>query len=49
MGLEHKAFLVLKVLNMEMKLVGERRMLQLNDFDELFLFAYEHQDLQGEN
>ena len=40
--LEHKTYWVIKQLNMDLKLAGDRRKLQLNELDELRMDAYEH-------
>jgi len=39
--IEHKAYWLIKTLNFDLKAVGERRFLQLNELDELRLEAYE--------
>jgi len=39
--LEHKAYWVIKTLNFDLKEAGKKRLLQLNELDELRLEAYE--------
>ncbi|XP_057251667.1 uncharacterized protein LOC130591772 [Beta vulgaris subsp. vulgaris] len=39
--LEYKAFWAIKELNMDQKLAGEKRLLQLNELDEFRLLAYD--------
>ena len=41
MELEHKAYLAIKHLNFDLKSAGERRLLQLNEVEEIHLDAYE--------
>nr|XP_004513738.1 uncharacterized protein LOC101501569 [Cicer arietinum] len=43
--LEHKAYWAIKILNFDLKAVGEKRKLQLNELDELRLDAYENAKL----
>ena len=40
--LEHKAYWAIKFLNFDAKVVGEKRLLQLNELDELRVEAYEN-------
>jgi len=40
--LEHKAYWAIKILNFDIKEAGEKRLLQLNELDELRLEAYEN-------
>jgi hypothetical protein len=40
--LEHKAYLAIKNLNLDPKLSGEKRKLQLNELEELRMDAYEN-------
>ena len=40
--LEHKAYWAIKKLNLNIKAVGEKRLLQLNDMDEFRKEAYEN-------
>ena len=40
--LEHRAYWAIKTLNFDMKLAGEKRLLQLNELDELRLDSYEN-------
>ncbi|XP_074377081.1 uncharacterized protein LOC141718603 [Apium graveolens] len=42
MELEHKVYWALKKLNLDMEAAGEKRMLQLNEFEEFRLQAYEN-------
>ncbi|XP_074323761.1 uncharacterized protein LOC141660674 [Apium graveolens] len=46
--LEHKAYWVLKKLNVDMMAAGERRMLQLNELDEFRIQEYENNKLYKE-
>lgn len=46
--LEHKAFWAIKQLNFDMKTVGEKRLLDLNELDELRLEAYENAKIYKE-
>ncbi|XP_017227787.1 uncharacterized protein LOC108203385 [Daucus carota subsp. sativus] len=46
--LEHKAYWALKNLNFDMQLAGEKRMLQLDELDELRYFSYENAKLYKE-
>ena len=46
--LEHKAYWATKFLNFEETAVGEQRLLQLNELDELRLFAYENAKIYKE-
>jgi len=39
--LEHKAYWTIKTLNFDLKVAGEKRLLQLSELDELRLEAYE--------
>ena len=39
--MEHKAFLAIKFLNFNLKVVGEKRFLQLNEIEEIHFNAYE--------
>ena len=47
--LEHKAYWAIKALNFDMKLAGEKRLLDLHELDELRLNAYENAKLYKEN
>lgn len=40
--LEHRAYWTIKALNLDVKLVGDKRLLQLNELDELSLDSYEN-------
>ena len=42
MQLEHKAYWATRKLNMDMKVVGEKRLLQLSELDEFWNKAYEN-------
>nr|XP_009621048.1 uncharacterized protein LOC104112742 [Nicotiana tomentosiformis] len=46
--LEHKTYWAIKKLNMDMDLAGEKRLLQLNEPDELRLHAYKNAKLYKE-
>ena len=46
--LEHKAYWSIKLLNFDIKVAGEERLLQLNEFDEFRLEAYENAKLYKE-
>ncbi|XP_074293461.1 uncharacterized protein LOC141620508 [Silene latifolia] len=46
--MEHKAYCVVKELNMDAKLSGENQLLQLNELDEFRLQAYENSRLYKE-
>ena len=46
--LEHKAYWAIKFLNFDLKVVGEERLLQLNELDELRLEVYENAKLYKE-
>ncbi|XP_074291380.1 uncharacterized protein LOC141618171 [Silene latifolia] len=46
--MEHKAYWAVKELNMDAKLSGEKRLLQLNELDEFHLQAYESSRLYKE-
>ena len=41
MELEHKAYWVVRALNYDLKSAGEKRLLDLNEIDEIRLDAYE--------
>lgn len=43
--LEHRAYWALQTLNMDVKLAGEKRMLQLNELEEMRFFSYENAKL----
>lgn len=45
----HKAYWALKNLNMFLDTIGEKRMLQLNELDELILLVHENAKLYKEN
>uniref|UniRef100_A0A1S4D3C6 Protein NYNRIN-like n=1 Tax=Nicotiana tabacum TaxID=4097 RepID=A0A1S4D3C6_TOBAC len=47
--LEHKAYWAIKKLNFDAKLVGRKRVMQLNELDEFHLHAYENAKLYKEN
>ncbi|XP_017982315.1 PREDICTED: uncharacterized protein LOC108663241 [Theobroma cacao] len=46
--LEHNAFYTIKKLNLDLKIVDEKRLLQLNEIDELRLDAYENAKIYKE-
>ncbi|XP_009596573.1 uncharacterized protein [Nicotiana tomentosiformis] len=46
--LEHKEYWAIKKLNFDMNLVGEKRMLQLNELEEFHLHTYENAKLYKE-
>ncbi|XP_062093825.1 uncharacterized protein LOC133799849 [Humulus lupulus] len=46
--LEHRAYWALQALNMDLKLLGKKRMLQLNELEEMRLFSYENAKLYKE-
>ena len=46
--LEHRAYWALQTLNMDVKLAGEKRMLQLNELEEMRFFSYENAKLYKE-
>ena len=43
--LEHRAYWAIKLLNFDMKVAGEKRLLQLNELDEIRFQAYENTKL----
>ena len=43
--LEHRAYQAIKILNFDLKSLGQRRLLQLNKLDEIRLQAYENAKL----
>ncbi|XP_062075431.1 uncharacterized protein LOC133779492 [Humulus lupulus] len=43
--LEHHAYLAIQTLNMDLQLAGAKRMLQLNELEEMRLFSYENAKL----
>ncbi|XP_062112718.1 uncharacterized protein LOC133823881 [Humulus lupulus] len=46
--LEHLAYLAIQTLNMNLQLAGEKRMLQLNELEEMHLFSHENAKLYKE-
>nr|XP_018629551.1 uncharacterized protein LOC108946785 [Nicotiana tomentosiformis] len=46
--LEHKAYWAIKKLNMDLEAASEKRLLQLNEFDEFRLHSYENAKLYKE-
>ena len=46
--LEHKAYWAMQLLNFDMQLVGEKRMLQLNEMEEFCNNAYENARIYNE-
>ncbi|XP_050211761.1 uncharacterized protein LOC126661921 [Mercurialis annua] len=46
--LEHKAYWVIKKLNYDFKMAGEKRLLQLNELDEIRFMAYENTKIYKE-
>lgn len=49
MEFEHKAYWAIKKLNYDLELAGEKRLLQLNELDELGLHAYGNAKFYKEN
>ncbi|XP_048231604.1 uncharacterized protein LOC125370406 [Ricinus communis] len=47
--LEHRAFWAIKILNFDSQMAGEKRLLQLNELEEIRLDAYESSRLYKEN
>ncbi|XP_062113061.1 uncharacterized protein LOC133824207 [Humulus lupulus] len=47
--LEHRAYWAIKKLNMDLQAVGEARMFQLNELEEMRLFSYENAKLYKQN
>ncbi|XP_022873486.1 uncharacterized protein LOC111392383 [Olea europaea var. sylvestris] len=46
--LEHRAYWAVKDLNFDVKLAGEKRLLQLNELDEVYLDSYENAQIYKE-
>ena len=46
--LEHRAYWALQQLNLDLQLAGEKRMLQLDELEEIRLFSYENAKLYKE-
>lgn len=46
--LEHRAYLAVKILNFDLKIASEKKLLQLNEMDEFCLEAYENAKLYKE-